>query len=84
MKAETDLFLGAGLWLFGMAVMVGVALATPRFFTEGMLAGGLTSTLGIYIIWCACLDLFVDEYHDGIRKEWEHGNKGKGDASCEH
>ena len=73
MKAETDLYLGAALWLFGMAVMVGVALATPRFFTEGMALGGLTATLGLYILGCACWDLFVDEFEDNIKENY-HGH----------
>jgi len=64
--------------------MVGVALATPRFFLEGMIMGGLVATLGIYILACACFDLFADEFHDDIKKEWEHGNKRNGDALCEH
>lgn len=66
MTAETDLFIGFGLYLFGMAVMVGVALATPRFYTEGMAVGFLFALLGVYILGMACWDLYVDEWEEDL------------------
>lgn len=69
MTLREELTLGLALWTFGVAVMAGVALATPRFYTEGLTMGGLFGVLGLYLVWCSCTDLFADDWDTDIKQE---------------
>ena len=74
MSAEEELVLGAALWAIGISVLVGVALATPRFETEGYWLGGLAAFLGLCLIWWACDDLFTDEVVEDVKDRRANGS----------
>lgn len=69
MSPKKELKVGLVLWGVGMASILALAFTTPRFFNEGMAAAGITATLGFVLILCAMLDMFVDDFHDDIKKE---------------
>ena len=64
---------GLALWIVGTAVMVGVALATPRSALELTTIGGLLSALGLYLMYCGCCDEFADEFEEEVKESYKNG-----------
>lgn len=75
MKPEHEALLGLALWGIGVGVLAGVALATPRFFTEGLWLGTLFGALGMVLMIVGCVDMFCDDWEDEIKKGYETKEK---------
>lgn len=79
MTAKQELITGLVLWGLGVAGCILALYFITRHLAEVLIIFGSSIAVGICFTGCGALDLFVDDFHDDIKKEWEGGKETRKD-----